>query len=202
MGDGKKQQSIRAARDWLEEADASLSEGSDIRGDLKVMLAQAELRHVQESEPTKHQLWRRRLTHLLPLTAAAVLAALAFYLTPAVAPPQETAGVQAPPAEMQVQPATEDVAGTPATAGATDVTDDAGDFEPVTSAPEREPDRTAMAQAPAAVVAKELVVPAQEQSAVTANQPAQAAQSAATPAVPAPETQKLMQSAGKALREP
>ena len=44
MRDEKKQQSIRAARDWLDEADASLSKGSGIRGDLKVMLAQAELK--------------------------------------------------------------------------------------------------------------------------------------------------------------
>ena len=29
--DDKKQQSIRAARDWLDEADASLSKGSGIR---------------------------------------------------------------------------------------------------------------------------------------------------------------------------
>ena len=121
MRDEKKQQSIRAARDWLDEADASLSKGSGIRGDLKVMLAQAELRHAQEDEPeARGTVWRRRLARLLPLTAAAVIAALAFYLTPAVAPPQETAGISMPPAEMQEQPSDGTEAAVPSEAAAED----------------------------------------------------------------------------------
>ena len=48
----QKQQSIRAARDWLTEADASLTSGSGLKGDLKVMLAQAELQRAQEAEPS------------------------------------------------------------------------------------------------------------------------------------------------------
>ena len=175
MRDDKKQQSIRAARDWLDEADASLSKGSGIRGDLKVMLAQAELRHAQEAEPeTRGQVWRRRLTRLLPLTAAAVLAALAFYLTPAVAPPQETAGIPAPPAEMQAQPLDE----TETSAQPEAAVPDAGSAVPAASS-------------------RETAAPEN-----TSSQAAQPAAAPAAPAVPAHETQKLMQTAGKALREP
>jgi len=200
--DDKKQQSIRAARDWLDEADASLSKGSGIRGDLKVMLAQAELRHAQEAEPeTRGQVWRRRLTRLLPLTAAAVLAALAFYLTPAVAPPQETAGIPAPPAEMQAQPLDE-----------TETSAQPEAAEPASS-PETPADTSSFAAATAPSSAEASVpdagsaVPAASprETAAPSGTPAQSAQPAAAPAVsvvPAPETQKLMQTAGKALREP
>ncbi|MCI6085296.1 MAG: hypothetical protein MR711_03470, partial [Selenomonas sp.] len=83
----QKQQSIRAARDWLAEADASLTSGSGLKGDLKVMLAQAELQRAQEAGPTsKWTRARRWAWRIVPLTAAAVVVALAWFLTPAVAP--------------------------------------------------------------------------------------------------------------------
>ena len=197
MRDEKKQQSIRAARDWLDEADASLSKGSGIRGDLKVMLAQAELRHAQEAEPeARSAVWRRRLARLLPLTAAAVFAALAFYLTPAVAPPQETAGIPAPPAEMQAQPSdgTEEAAQPEAAVepdGSASVSVDASPL-PAVATPS-----SAEAAVPDAASSREAAAPSSAPS-----QAAQPAAAPAAPAVPAPETQKLMQTAGKALREP
>ena len=202
MRDEKKQQSIRAARDWLDEADASLSKGSGIRGDLTVMLAQAELRHAQEDEPeARGTVWRRRLARLLPLTAAAVIAALAFYLTPAVAPPQETAGISMPPAEMQEQPSDGTEAAVPSEAAAEDgSTAEMSESTPPSMAAAAAPAPEAVGQETgrAAAVASSGDVPAASRA------PSQAAAAAtrAAPAVPAPETQKLMQTAGKALREP
>ena len=201
--DDKKQQSIRAARDWLDEADASLSKGSGIRGDLKVMLAQAELRHVQEAESeARSAVWRRRLARLLPLTAAAAFAALAFYLTPAVAPPQETAGIPAPPAEMQAQPSdgTEEVAQPEAAVepdGSASVSVDASPLPAVATPSSAEAAVPDAGSAVPAASSRETAAPEN-----TSSQAAQPAAAPAAPAVPAHETQKLMQTAGKALREP
>lgn len=203
MRDKKKQQSIRAARDWLDEADASLSEGSGIRGDLKVMLAQAELRHAQEAEPeARSAVWRRRLARLLPLTAAAVFAALAFYLTPAVAPPQETAGIPAPPAEMQAQPSdgTEEAAQPEAAVepdGSASVSVDASPLPAVATPSSAEAAVPDAGSAVPAASSRETAAPEN-----TSSQAAQPVAAPAAPAVPAHETQKLMQTAGKALREP
>lgn len=202
MRDDKKQQSIRAARDWLDEADASLSKGSGIRGDLKVMLAQAELRHAQEAEPeARSAIWRRRLARLLPLTAA-VLAALAFYLTPAVAPPQETAGIPAPPAEMQAQPADgTEAAAQPEAA----VEPDGSAAVPADASPLPAVATPSSAEAAVPDAGSVMSAASSREAAAPSSAPSQAAQPAAAPAapaVPAPETQKLMQTAGKALREP
>ena len=205
MGEDRKQQAqrIRAARDWLDEADASLSEGSGIRGDLKVMLAQAELRHAQEAEPeARSAVWRRRLARLLPLTAAAVFAALAFYLTPAVAPPQETAGIPAPPAEMQAQPSdgTEEAAQPEAAVepdGSASVSVDASPLPAVATPSSAEAAVPDAGSVMSAASSREAAAPSSAPS-----QAAQPAAAPAAPAVPAPETQKLMQTAGKALREP
>ena len=188
MRDEKKQQSIRAARDWLDEADASLSKGSGIRGDLKVMLAQAELRHAQEAEPeARSAVWRRRLARLLPLTAAAVFAALAFYLTPAVAPPQETAGIQeAAQPEAAVEPD-----------GSASVSVDASPLPAVATPSSAEAAVPDAGSAVPAASSRETAAPEN-----TSSQAAQPAAAPAAPAVPAHETQKLMQTAGKALREP
>ena len=58
---------IAAAKGWLSQAEESLEQENDIRGDLNLMLAQAELRSAQEKQPQKAWLlWSRRL---LPLAA-------------------------------------------------------------------------------------------------------------------------------------
>ena len=44
---------IRAAREWLGKAETSLDRHDDIQGDLKLMLAKAELSHVAEAGLTK-----------------------------------------------------------------------------------------------------------------------------------------------------
>ncbi len=72
---------IAAAKGWLSQAEESLEQENDIRGDLNLMLAQAELRSAQEKQPKKAWLlWSRRL---LPLAAALCIAAgYVAYLRP------------------------------------------------------------------------------------------------------------------------
>ena len=201
----QKQQSIRAARDWLAEADASLTSGSGLKGDLKVMLAQAELQRAQEAGPTsKWTRARRWAWRIVPLTAAAVVVALAWFLTPAVAPP-ETAIIPSRPAEITTpaqsgERTTEEAA--PQESAATTETSALAHEDSTTQAAvasaENITDATSDARAGA-------IAPVMEASSSDANvsaAPQVAAAQPSAPAVPAPETQKLMQSAGKALRQP
>ena len=63
---------VRAAREWLGRAEDSLDRAEDVRGDLNLMLAQAELTRAQEVErPRPSVVWARRLA---PLCAAALIA--------------------------------------------------------------------------------------------------------------------------------
>lgn len=63
---------VRAAREWLGRAEDSLDRAEDVRGDLNLMLAQAELTRAQEVErPRPSVAWTRRLA---PLCAAALIA--------------------------------------------------------------------------------------------------------------------------------
>ena len=73
MEDNRKnlQKHIRAASDWLQQADRSIERKEDLKGDLKLMLAKAELQNAE-----KHQN-RSRLTKIFSF-ATAVLIALAF----------------------------------------------------------------------------------------------------------------------------
>ena len=77
MGDGAENRSrlkkhVRAAREWLGNAEDSLDRREDVRGDLDLMLARAELARAQETErPCGSVLWARRV---LPLAAALLLA--------------------------------------------------------------------------------------------------------------------------------
>ena len=66
---------IRAAREWLGRAEDSLAQENDVQGDLKLMLAKAELAHVGHC-PASHRLiiWGRRA--LAFLAAAGLAAAL------------------------------------------------------------------------------------------------------------------------------
>ena len=72
---------IAAAKGWLSQAEKSLDQENDIRGDLNLMLAQAELQSAQEKQPQRAWLlWARRL---LPLAAALCIAAgYVAYLRP------------------------------------------------------------------------------------------------------------------------
>lgn len=55
-------QHVRAAKEWLGEAESSLDKEEDLRGDLNLMLAQAELQRAHETKNlTVCQRWIRRL---------------------------------------------------------------------------------------------------------------------------------------------
>ena len=68
MSDRRKsfKQHVKAAKDWLGEAETSLDKENDLRGDLHLMLAQAELQRAQETKRlTARQRWIRRLVPVL-----------------------------------------------------------------------------------------------------------------------------------------
>ena len=199
----QKQQSIRAARDWLAEADASLTSGSGLNGDLKVMLAQAELQRAQEADPTGRFLRARRWAwRIVPLTAAAIVVALAWFLTPAVAPP-ETAIIPSRPAEIATpsqssEQATESLPQDKAAMTETPaLTNEDNATQATVASTENIADASNVTRVSAAATVTEEASPAASVPATP-----QAAAQPVAPAVPAPETQKLMQSAGKALRQP
>ena len=77
MSDRRKTQKnhIRAARDWLGQAEHSLDRENDVQGDLKLMLAKAELSRVQAS-PRGNRLkcWGLRF---IPAVVALAIAAMA-----------------------------------------------------------------------------------------------------------------------------
>ena len=61
-------QHVRAAKEWLGEAESSLDKEEDLRGDLNLMLAQAELQRAHE---TKHLTARQRLIkRVVPVVCA------------------------------------------------------------------------------------------------------------------------------------
>lgn len=64
---------IAAAKSWLNQAENSLESENDIRGDLNLMLAQAELQRAKEKKPDGFVVyWLKRLA---PLAAAVLLVA-------------------------------------------------------------------------------------------------------------------------------
>ena len=76
MEDNRKnlQKHIRAASDWLQQADKSIEREEDLKGDLKLMLAKAELQNAE-----KHQ-DRSRLTKFLSFFTAAMIALAILWL--------------------------------------------------------------------------------------------------------------------------
>ena len=83
---------VRAAREWLGRAEDSLDRAEDVRGDLNLMLAQAELTRAQEVErPRPSVFWTRRLA---PLCAAALIAGGGLWAWRSAVP-------QAPPPIME-----------------------------------------------------------------------------------------------------
>ncbi len=71
-------QHIRAARAWLGQAEKSLEHENDVQGDLKLMLARAELKRAEDSGLQGPA--RRFVSRVLPLTAAAVLFGAGWYI--------------------------------------------------------------------------------------------------------------------------
>ena len=186
----KSQDHIRAARDWLGEAEHSLAREDDIQGDLKVMLAKAELAQVQDSPRTSRL--RRWGKYILPPVTAVLLVFGGFW------------GWQ----YYTSQPAAPEAARTTVVAG---------DADPVvviaaqTGAPAEE---ETPAAPPAALPAAENVTPAEAQVVTPApaleqppapvlkpRQP-EAEAAAPAPAVPDARKQRLMQAAGQVLKAP
>lgn len=64
---------IKAATDWLQQADKSIERKEDVQGDLKLMLAKAELQNAE-----KHQN-RTRLIKIISFVTAATIAFGVFY---------------------------------------------------------------------------------------------------------------------------
>ncbi len=87
---------VHAAREWLGEAEVSIDDDDAIRGDLSLMLAQAELTHAKETAKlTASQKWARRIA---PAVCAVVIAVALWAAWPAariIAP----AAPAAPPLE-------------------------------------------------------------------------------------------------------
>ncbi|WP_278831716.1 preprotein translocase subunit SecG [Mitsuokella multacida] len=185
----KQRRHIRAARQWLGEAETSLAENHRVRGELKVMLAKAELARV-EGTPG-HRFVKRWSMRLMPALVALVIAGGGYALWQS-----RTAVYTAAPAPVRAQ------------VDAVDAVEDAAEPQEAvttaTSAPEAEPAAVAPpqqmseAEAPAKVTAAASPQAAPQETAPAAAEPHAVVQSA--PKVPDDGMQKLMQTAGKTLR--
>ena len=173
----ERAKSIRAARDWLTGAEHALAGEDDLAGDLKLMLARAELARIAADRRAR---MRRLARWLLPtLAAAAVLAYFVWDMSSA----EET--VSPPPAQRRVD----------APAFAADTVERAApltETPPTATAPPKEAPAPSVEHAqPQAETAATPSVPAPVQSAA----PAQRRQ------MPDADMQRLMQVGGKILRE-
>lgn len=175
---------IRAARNWLGQAEHSLDQEDDVQGDLKLMLAKAELSRAADSpRVSRFKRWGLRL---LPAAAAILLAAAGMAVFQAL--PSEPAAPQAVSLPVQETPAKKPLAvGIP-----TDAPPDETDLPvPEKKSLPTEVDRRKVQEEPALPAAN----PPQHVSGASA---------AANPLpgqVPDAEKQRLMQSAGKVLRQ-
>ena len=175
MADRRKTQKnhIRAARDWLGEAEHSLDHENDIQGDLKLMLARAELSQVKDSPRCAWlKCWAKRL--LPPVVALLLVAAGIFFSG-------RLAGDEVPPGPQS--PAVDDIAA------------------PVTPPVVEEQPQQAAGEAATAPAEAEAGPRETEAPAATTAAPEEKAAVPATAAVPDAQKQRLMQSAGKILRQ-
>ena len=188
MSDGKNRfrAHVRAAREWLGRAESSLDRQEDIRSDLNLMLAQAELQRAKE---TKHLTKKERLVHrLAPFMAAGAMAAGCFfflqYERPTVTAPAVPQAVVTT-AQRPEQPPTVAVAEPPRAA-------DVRTAPVVQAEPAAEPARAVSSPA-VEPVAPPAAVPAAEREQAPAEQ-------TASSGVPSENIQKLMRTAGQSLR--
>lgn len=193
--DKKIRQHITAAKGWLSQAEDSLAQENAIQGDLKLMLAQAELKRAQEKNDKK--LCVRWFKRLAPGIMACGLALGAIiYAQPtneAILPPDASQAGSAKLSEQALSQgqAAENIA--PPKESAASLEEAAAPVE---------------AARAAGYLAGEEIKPnsppePQPLEANVMEQPKEAAlgQKAQPREVPAPDMQKLMQSAGSLLRE-
>ena len=183
MDRDSKRARIQAARDWLGQADASLDRKEDVQGDLKLMLAKAELEGASPGKKTrKLKCWLSRGAAL----ALAVLIALFIENWSLDSEPvQEPISVE----EISAPDATEVnmAASVPETAGEK------------MAQPQEEGENISLALQPAASQEE----PASREGTFEAGSPQSAASPHLTytpPGVPEPDKQRLMQEAGAVLR--
>ena len=176
----ERKRSIRAARDWLAGAEDALAGADDVSGDLKLMLARAELACTTS---TRRARLRRRARVLLPALALVALALWGLWY----AQVQEPAAVPAAAVEERAEiPAVQ---------------------SPVEEAPVPAPQTTVAAASLPPHVTEGAETPAAAAHKTPAAAPA-VHESAAPPAAHAPasrlpsaDMQHLMQVGGKILRE-
>ena len=176
----ERKRSIRAARDWLAGAEDALAGADDVSGDLKLMLARAELACTTS---TRRARLRRRARILLPALALVALALWGLWYTQV----QESAAVPAAAVEERAEiPAVQ---------------------SPVEEAPVPAPQPTVAAASLSPHVTEGAETPAAAAHETPAAAPA-VHESAAPPAAHAPasrlpsaDMQHLMQVGGKILRE-
>lgn len=176
----ERKRSIRAARDWLAGAEDALAGADDVSGDLKLMLARAELACTTS---TRRARLRRRARILLPALALVVLALWGLWY----AQVQESAAVPAAAVEerAEVPAAQVPVEDVPVPAPQTTV-----------AAASLPPHVTEGTEAPAAAAHE---TPA---AAPTVHEsPAPPAAHAPASRLPSADMQHLMQVGGKILRE-
>ena len=176
----ERKRSIRAARDWLAGAEDALAGADDVSGDLKLMLARAELACTTS---TRRARLRRRARVLLPALAVIALALWGLWY----AQVQEPAAVPAA--------AVEEWAETPA--AQSPVEEAPAPAPQVASAAPLPPHVTEDAAAPA--VAAQDIAPAAEP--VVHESAVPPAAHAPASRLPSADMQHLMQVGGKILRE-
>lgn len=191
----KQRRHIRAARQWLGEAETSLAENHRVRGELKVMLAKAELARV-EGTPG-HRFVKKWSMRLMPALVALIIAGGGYALWQS-----RTAVYTEAPAPVRAQveavDAVEDAAETQeAPASQVTAAASAAEPEPVASA---SPQPMTEMEVPTAVTAASPPQAAPPQEAAHAAAESHAAAQRA-PKVPDDGMQKLMQTAGKTLRQ-
>ena len=182
MGTDRRERakSIRAARDWLTGAEHALAGEDDLAGDLKLMLARAELARIAADRRARLRRWAR--WGLLPLVAAGISAWLMWQWSP-VEEPRTTVAVQSE--EMRVIPPVPVQEETPPAVQ----TEDAPPV-PKHGEPSAETQAAPPSESPAAPVVGASPGPMH----------AEAAQSARAQ-IPNADLQRLMQVGGKILRE-
>lgn len=131
--DREKAASVRSARKWLEQAEQSFDDDSHIKGELNLMLAEAEMKNLRKNHGAK----RQKVLRFSALATALLLAGCAFFFlghgtvpVPAQAAVEQTGSsskVEANPAAVPAEAAPETVADLPAV-------DDKGAVEDITVA--------------------------------------------------------------------
>lgn len=175
----EKKEHIRAARDWLGRAEDALSKRDDVEGDLKLILAKAELEHASPSARTRRL--GSRLSRAAAFAAAACIACLVVFF---VRGGEEPASAPAPKVAQEAAPAVSQTAA---------LEESAAPAAPAAAAVQEAP------AVPAAAPRAEAAPPAPERTEPPMSEPA--APAPETSPVPSPEMQKLMQSAGEVLRK-